>query len=262
MRYYHLNRWQMDAYKNKVTNHMSIKNNKPHGTIWGKWFIGNLDEPGGFIICSEKFYHKNFIAVHEKTHTDGDIYFYERYNDFKNLNYTERIYDPTLEPNRDNQQSAIDQILTVYDKKKYARVLLSGKPNIGKSMIAVYLCKTLIKKYKLVSFCDTWNPTTPNNDFSSLYKRTDASATNPLVVLVDEVDVIIMRIMQVIPEHREMAIPVRDKTSWNLFLDRFDRQLYPHVILIFTTNMPFEFFDNIDTSLMREGRIDLRVQLE
>ena len=45
-------------------------------------------------------------------------------------------------------------------------------------------------------------------------------------------------------------------------LDEIQRGLYPHLIIIMTTNKNPEFINNLDPSYLREGRVDIICELD
>lgn len=133
-------------------------------------------------------------------------------------------------------------------------VLLYGDKGTGKSMIPILLSK----EFKNVNFCDTFKPYEPGNNFSSLYNKTNPDKNSPLIVVLEEFDIIIDKIhYNKIVNHKYIPTEITDKSSWNLFFDRFDRGYYPHVILILTSNIKPTFINNLDESYIREGRVNL-----
>ena len=48
------------------------------------------------------------------------------------------------------------------------------------------------------------------------------------------------------------------KGDWNKWLDRFDRGYYKNVIIIMTSNKSIEWFDKLDPSYLRSGRINIK----
>lgn len=132
-------------------------------------------------------------------------------------------------------------------------------------MIPLHLCKHLRETCKKVSLVDTWNPTEPGDFFAAIYNKVNPSATEPLVVVLEEVDGIILAMHRneiKISPTIAMPIQIKTKTDWNQFFDRFDRKMYPGVILILTTNKSLEWFDELDSSYTRRGRINLRCEVK
>ena len=53
-----------------------------------------------------------------------------------------------------------------------------------------------------------------------------------------------------------MPISVQNKTGWNRMLDEIGRGLYPHLILLMTSNRDPAFIRSLDPSYIREGRVN------
>jgi hypothetical protein len=54
-----------------------------------------------------------------------------------------------------------------------------------------------------------------------------------------------------------MPIEIMDKRGWNTFFDSFDIEIYKYVIIIMTSNKNSSYFNDLDPSLLRDGRIDI-----
>jgi hypothetical protein len=73
---------------------------------------------------------------------------------------------------------------------------------------------------------------------------------------LDEIDILINKIHKnKIIEHKLYIKTVTNKNTWNKFLDKIDTGFYPFVLLLMCTNKKKEYFDNLDKSYMRDGRI-------
>jgi hypothetical protein len=161
------------------------------------------------------------------------------------------------------QSAVIEQIeatLKERPENNTAVVLLSGSIGIGKSM----LCRLLAQKLN-ASLCDEYNPCNPRaTTFTDLLKSyIQPTATAPVVLVLEEVDVIIQNIHGgLIASHANFHIPVCNKTDWNNFLDRIDYGQYPNVVLIMTTNKPRQWFDDLDPSYMRKGRVNIHIDVD
>ena len=57
--------------------------------------------------------------------------------------------------------------------------------------------------------------------------------------------------------HKKYLISVKDKTTWNKFLDKFEYGLYPYVILILCSNNSIDKMNQLDKSYLRNGRINI-----
>jgi hypothetical protein len=54
-----------------------------------------------------------------------------------------------------------------------------------------------------------------------------------------------------------VPISIGDKAGWNKFLDEIDRGMFPHLVLVLTSNRDPAFIRALDPSYIREGRVDL-----
>ena len=55
--------------------------------------------------------------------------------------------------------------------------------------------------------------------------------------------------------HRDMPTEIYDKSTWNTFFDNIEHGIFENVLFIMTTNQPPDYFDNLDPSYMRKGRV-------
>lgn len=247
------------------------------GYLFGKWFYCYYEKHVGrdqadvmFIIAHTSIAQKLISSIgsddcetdNGNSRKDKDIMMYMREGaywrlEYKPLKYIPRIYKPLA-----HQKSIIERVLDDYDERRSSTVLLYGLPGTGKSMVAELLAQQLLKRdtIKSVSYVDTFNPVSPNDTFYNLYSNIEPSKTQPLVVVLEEIDILVEKLhMGTIRIHKDYIAPITDKSTWNQFFDRFDRGLYPHVIFIMTSNRPIEWFEQLDSSYMREGRCNLRL---
>jgi len=58
--------------------------------------------------------------------------------------------------------------------------------------------------------------------------------------------------------HKNIPIEIYNKITWNNLFDDINLNLYPHLILILTTNLSKETLDSqYDSSYTRLGRVDI-----
>jgi hypothetical protein len=211
------------------------------------------------IITTKKFY--NIITEQEPGPVpEPMIKFLERGAG----HFNSRKLKPTKPEPTEAQSSAISSILQDLQTREYSTALITGPPGKGKSMLSLLLCKMHLAKSpeSKITLCDTWDPTNSGQPFSYLYARAHPTAENPLVVALDEVDDIVTRV------HNDNGLGYSDgsmlkrKPDWTRFFDRFDRKLFPHTVLLMTSNKPLSWFDNLDPAYMREGRVNLKIQME
>jgi hypothetical protein len=262
--------------QNNVTIFSSIiQNNKPSGLIIGYNFVGILNEPSILhgtsltLLCNKKFYEKTIknqnqnqnyskldkkeiikepyrIKIREK----GGSYEYIRY-------YTRWLNISDIIP-RINQSKIIHDIIDLYNQKNHVVSYVYGNAGCGKSFLSVILANQMKGE-----FTRSFNPTTPGDTLSNLYNSSLPSKINPLIILIDEIDIIINNILtNNIRKHKSISTEVTDKNTWNTLFDNIDYGLYPNIIIIMTSNIPPKYFDEKDESILRLGRIDTRYLLE
>ena len=181
---------------------------------------------------------------------------------YSNISYTPRQFPiPHLEPYAD-QQNISTKIIEDFNERGYNVSLISGKPGIGKSMIPYFVARYLLNNEKCenitdVAFIDSFCPIQPGDGFYSLYTKTSPTENRPLIVVMEEIDIIISNIhTDNVPIHKYILIELANKTQWSQFFDKFAIRRFPHVIFIMTTNKPLSYFNELDTSYMRQNRVN------
>ena len=172
------------------------------------------------------------------------------------------------------QHKALATIVQTYKdrlaKRKYTSTFyLHGPPGSRKSTLARLVASVLD-----ASLCREHNPTDPGDALFDLYNTVKPSADKPMVLLIDEADVIIERCKNgSIKPHNDIPIAIKDKSSWNKYFDLINEgERYPYIICILTSNLsPDEVADRTtvmehnkkkrDTSYLRPGRIHLCMHL-
>jgi hypothetical protein len=292
---YHISGNMLNAFIPTIKTYSYSSNEEPCGWVVG-WsdgfyigFLSNISGGNGphgpiknlYIFTSKKFYNthiskNNDNDIHEghegheghdscnKKSKNKNITLFIREGQFYHLDYRPNTYKAPskLFPPKVSQTLIINEILEIYDTytHPYARVLLCAKPGFGKSTIAIHLCYELLNIYEKVSLVTTWTPTDPNDSFIRLYNKVKPSIKAPLVILLDEIDITITNIIEgkiKISDASPMPIEIINKKGWNDFFDAFDIEIYKYVIVIMTSNKYTSFFNNLEPSLLREGRIDI-----
>ena len=265
----------------KTIKYSSVWNDdEPDGWILGYYYFGYIinqssnnrgdNETYMYIITTRHFYNTRLNKINKDTENENtkekSISYYEREGMFWNIHYVSIPHTPlklSIKP-KQSQLKAITAIIDCYMSKKYVVALLYGDTGSGKSILSLFLARTLMKQSSIsgVSIVDTFNPTDPGDTFISLYTKINPTTENPLIITLEEVDnTIITRIHKGIEQPREIPISIKNKADWNKFLDNFDRQLFPNVILLLTTNNKPEYFDMLDTSYFRNGRVSLKLKI-
>ena len=136
-------------------------------------------------------------------------------------------------------------------------VLLSGKPGVGKSTIAILVAQMLNGV-----LCACFRPTESGTSLQEILNYRDSShAGKTLVLLVDEFDTIVRNVhAEKLKASTKHITEVTDKASLNGFMDRI--ATVQNLIVILTTNWTVDQFNALDTSYVRKGRTTLRVTME
>lgn len=283
---------KMQAFMKDVKFASIWNNDEPEGWIIGYWYIGYVHKSSGGgrgdsitelnVCCTKKFYNVN-ISKNDDDEDDNDnnqpmnagkcskksrkIAFYEREGTaYWNLFYVQRQIESTTLIPRQNQSNIVEHIYQEFVQRNYVVALLYGEPGKGKSMIPYFLAKYMLDstspRYKKVSLIDTFNPFQPGEKFSTLYTRISPTKDSPLIVVIEEIDIMMNKLHNnTLVQHRDIPTLISTKIDWNMFLDRFDRGLYPHIIFIMTTNKSAEYFDELDPSYMRLNRVNIKCKV-
>lgn len=231
-----------------------------NGLCNSKMLDGN--EPNPFAAVEEVKHAKE----EEKEESKGRIY--HREGGFGWFEYTQRDYHHRVLEPKASQKYIVEQICSHYKATEdLHRVgcsvsFIHGEPGTGKSMIGEFLVQELLKVHKEVHFVDCFNPVDAGDPFAKMYTGIGPTKDSPLVVLLDEVDIIIENIhYQRILPHKAHVREIYDKVTWNKFFDNFDRLRFPFVYLVMTSNRTERFINELDASYIRNGRVGLKVAL-
>lgn len=162
-------------------------------------------------------------------------------------------------PREGQQQNTVDSIVKLHKERQTKRrgttVFVTGEPGSGKSSLAM-LCALATNGM----FCETFSPNEPGDNLEKLVRIAMPRREKPLIIILDEVDVLLNKVHHnsIQKEYKGIQVPisVKDKRTWNSFLDTIDRVgMYENVILIMTSNMPKNYIDLLDPSYLRDGRI-------
>ena len=86
--------------------------------------------------------------------------------------------------------------------------------------LILFIASYLMAKQLCCSICDTFNPTDPGDLFSTFYSKVNPSIDKPIIVLMDEIDVLLKKIHnESLIKHKKVPIRVDDKCTWNSFCD-------------------------------------------
>jgi len=229
----------------KDVKYASIWNNdEPEGWIIGKWYIGYIHKTQAsrgeiinelLILCHKKYYNTNISKIEDCDDNDNDngndndnkqykIKLYEHEsNSYWNTRYNKRIINCTKLSPRNYQQTIIQQIHNNYinSQTNSSVVLLHGDAGKGKSMIPYFLAKYMLSnptnapnKYKKILLVDTFNPSQPGDRFNILYTKVGPTKDSPLIVIIEEIDIILTSIhTNTIEKHRDFKTEITNKTD-------------------------------------------------
>ena len=152
------------------------------------------------------------------------------------------------------QEILYENIMKFYNKNNYSKIFISGDIGKGKTYFSY-----LLAKYLNCFLCDTFDPTEPSCTLDNIYTSIDHSYKKPLILLIDEIDIIFEKITKQEPlHHKKFSIMIKNKIDWNNFLDKIEFGLYKNLILIICSNMTKEeIAKKYDKSFLRKGRINV-----
>jgi len=156
------------------------------------------------------------------------------------------------------QLAVIERIESVLATRGHVVAFLHGPTGVGKSMVGPLLAERLGG-----GFCNSVKPWQPGDTLSALCAEAEPSAACPLIINFDEADVILAAVhANEVAVHAKVPTLVKCKESWNRMFDAIGMGMYPHVVILLTSNRGPEFVRGLDPSYIREGRVDLVVALD
>ena len=189
---------------------------------------------------------------------DNDVKLYYRYGEYRYIHYGWRDITINTKVFFDNQFKLFNRIKDEFHTrgKQNVTCLISGSTGTGKTYFAYLLARELN-----ASVCTTFDPSSPGDSIDNLYDVVTPTKGTPLIIVIDEVDILIERIHKnEIVLHKQICTLVHNKRTWNQFLDNFDYGIYPNVILLMNTNKKKSDIDYLDKSYLRKGRIDMHAE--
>ena len=266
--YYHTDKININYIMNHVKSGYAYEyddKNEPNGWIVGYGYICYVNNdrhcPDLSIICRKEFHERILRPLLKTKNTKqsnlnsiktNNITMLYRTGTYEWFQYKSRSMDLYTEI-KENQKLIIDNIIKVYNKKHICTTYIHGDVGIGKTMTAYLLAKQLNG-----SICDTFNPSEPNDFLDNLYSRSNPTHDAPLIILMDEIDIMINNInkkKQII--HDKYPIQIYNKTTWNLFFDKISMGLYPYIIVVLCSNVSPHEINKKDFCYLRENRIQL-----
>jgi hypothetical protein len=263
--FYNINDPNVITCISKNIKHSTIRDedNEPYGLFIGRYYIGyksqriNKDTPC-LLYCLatqqtfKELTKKQYIGSEENKNIYISLItlkgnYYHRYSKKRDLECSNYI------PNK-NQEQVIDETINYYNQNHICVTMIYGLPGTGKSLTALLIAKKLKGSY-----CKTYDPTIAGDSLENIYDRAQINKNNPLILLIDEFDVILDKIHNnKITMHADMPTEVYNKTTWNTLLDDINIKLYPYVIIILTSNLSKDEIDlKYDPSYIRNKRVNI-----
>ena len=184
------------------------------------------------------------------------LYLSSQYHDgnFKEISLPFKNFEPF-----DCQQKIMEQIIDKYKESKFyiCRSLIYGAPKKGKSFIGKLLAYEFDSAY-----CFDIKLDNPGTQLLNLWETFKPDKKKPLIVQIDEFDILIKKCheQKIVNKHDWLKTMVYDKQSYNTFISEYLICL-PYIIYIFTMNSTPEELNKLDTSYIRQNRIDLLLEL-
>ena len=230
--------------------------------IFNDW--GESNEPGIILLYTTTFQkniltNKNIIKKEDKDDESGNdkpIPFFkvwDRNLELRRIGYSLKSYNLKHDIPNICQKNIIKKICDNYEKNNNVVCFLYGKPGKGKT----YISYLLASKFKC-SFCKTFNPTDPGDKFSQLYSIIQPKKEDPLVLLWDEFNIDLEKIHgESYRDHPDLCREVSNKRTLNNFLDNFNLNFFPYVIVLICSNDGPEVINRKDKAYIRKGRVNL-----
>jgi SpoVK/Ycf46/Vps4 family AAA+-type ATPase len=256
------------ALQKRVSWSTHLVNEKNCGYFFNSSFIGYIattfNPSEAWLICTDQVFKELTTQKEEKVRNDegveidASIIVWDRVGSYENPWFKKRRLAVSYEPRKEQER-----VMTCI-KEKFGQVvhgklkpcvvaLIHGEAGTGKSMVGLLLAAEL-----KASYCNSLKPWQPGDSISLIYSEIEPTRQHPLVIVFDEFDGALQRVHNnEIENHKKTPTAVQDKEGWNRMFDYLSRGLYPNVIVIITTNKTPAFFDDLDPSYIRSGRVDL-----
>ena len=249
--------------------------NKGYGFSIGYWYFASVsvsNNDGGaeydvWMIATASSYERltselvGSVPVVDLSLGTGlapqSLVIFHRVGSFFNAWYKRRTVRLSSIIPRADQTVIMDAICQHLAEHQHTVIYLHGPAGSGKSMIGILLANRLGGAY-----CNTLKPWQPGDILGDLVAEVEPSAAKPLIIAFDEVDGAIQAIHAGIPPHKSLPIAMANKAGWNHMLDEIGRGMYPHIVLLLTSNRDPAFIRDLDPSYIRLGRVDMVLSLD
>ena len=257
--------------KVKDTSSELRDNQDASGFFCGLWYVGWITSNEKFLgglsrnvtlFTTQRIYDE-LVSDPNPPPCNGDaniITILENVSNFHIPDYKSREITLSKKANP-IQQKCIDEIIETYKTKGQNRnltVFLHGGVGTGKSMTTLLLANSM----KALHTKDM-KPSSPGMSLRTIYAAANPRPSEPLILVLEEVDILLERIHKVeLPAHKMLLSHVADKTSWNNMLDDIDNGLFPYMITILTSNRDPDYLNQIDPAYIRPGRVHFYFEMK
>ena len=202
---------------------------------------------------------KPTCIVSEKEDTNF-IYIWDKDSDYID-SYIYKIKIPFDFNPYPKQKEMINNIVSHWNNSKMfiSRILIYGSPGCGKSFMGKLLTHKL--NGELATYI---NLGTPGCGFRHLYRKAAPTEKKPLIIQLDELDVIISNIhhqKNINNKHDWLVTECYNKITYNNFWSEFVIK-YPYVIWLCTMNRDPSEIDKLDKCYLRNNRMDIVIPYE
>jgi len=219
-----------------------------------------IDEEKITIITTAKYFEQltadtdapKITNTTSTTQQKSLIKVFLRNGPYRSFWYTPITMDVTDMVPIGEQGPVVAEIVRMYKTKQRAIVFIEGVTGAGKSSVGYMVAKEIGANYT-----NTFRPTDPGDEFGNLISelRNRDEAHTPLVIVLEEINLMIHAIHEgTVKRHREIAVPISDKTNWATFFDNLI--FYRNIVIILTSNESKEALDALDPAYLRKRRVD------
>jgi hypothetical protein len=244
-----------------ITHSTFIDENKnPYGFFIGKRCAGFIHTSRGPNDNNRK---ELYILLHARDFTTtcleksidekASIKIWFRKGHYWCIEYEQRSIEFKLVCN-EKQQKIIDEIVKYYNEYERGTFFISGDPGEGKST----MLRLLGKHFKAANLCKKMRLTEPGDTMDLLYNAVGPSKESPIIVLFDEIDYTIKAVHNNdIVFHKHIPIEIYNTNTYNTFFDDVNDGLYPHLIVLLTSNKTKTEIDEMThPCYLRKGRVN------
>jgi hypothetical protein len=161
----------------------------------------------------------------------------------------------------DGQSKIIKQILNI-DTCFPKVVYICGESGVGKSSLGYIMSQNVS-----CNIVQGYKPWSKHMSFDSLISSYNFVTDKKIVVMIDEIDYILDKIVNNQPMNLINTSLNDDieldgtKSTWNTYFDELKRIPISNIYIIFTSNIHYDHYNHFDISLLRKNRFDLCTEL-